>query len=252
LAPLPSGGFFLGFFGKKKIQRKGQNSQKPPFPASAWAPGAIAAVEPRPERTASNEPTAAKTLRSRPVGGLCDPRPLSCPPFVSAWPVVEKPACKARKMAFSDPAGNRRSGGTTWEARPNKPPPVLHAQDRTGGALVGTPSSGRPSGARADQRPRPAALKLLVERVPLPGVCSSRWPLQCRWLAGPGPCARPARRRPPVRENHQTPPPPARGHRRRGGEWPGKPAPRLRDSRISFQFHPDRLDAGGRSPTSDL
>jgi len=73
--------------------------------------------------------------------------------------------------------------------------------------------------------------------------------MACRCAGcGPGPwCSAAAAGGHLFRENHQ----PGQGHRRRGWRWPGKPAPRCAISN-SFQFHPNRLMLGGRSPLPDL
>ncbi|NDG73855.1 MAG: L-aspartate oxidase [Synechococcaceae bacterium WB8_1B_136] len=100
------------------------SKEKAPRSASRWAQGGIAAVT-RPEDSFASH--VADTLKAG--GGLCDPAAV-------ALLVHQAPACVARLLQLGmdfDHSGDTLS--TTLEAA-HSHRRVLHAQDRTGGALV--------------------------------------------------------------------------------------------------------------------
>jgi len=149
------------------------SKERAPRSASRWAQGGIAAVT-RPED--SLEAHMADTLQAG--GGLCEPEAVRLL-------VSEAPACVQRLLELGmdfDRDGDQPDGdlSTTLEAA-HSHRRVLHAQDRTGGALVDALErrvAARPGLVRRDGM---LALQLLVED----GRCCGLQVLdgeQLRWL----------------------------------------------------------------------
>ena len=149
------------------------SKERAPRSASRWAQGGIAAVT-RPED--SLEAHMADTLQAG--GGLCEPEAVRLL-------VSEAPACVQRLLELGmdfDRNGDQPDGdlSTTLEAA-HSHRRVLHAQDRTGGALVDALErrvAGRPGLVRRDGM---LALQLLVEN----GRCCGLQVLdggELRWL----------------------------------------------------------------------
>ena len=140
-----------------------------PRSASRWAQGGIAAVT-RPED--SFEAHIADTLRAG--GGLCDPAAVG-------QLVSEAPACVQRLLELGmDFDRNGESLSTTLEAA-HSHRRVLHAQDRTGGALVDALERRVMARAGLVRQAGVLALQLLVEN----GRCRGLQVLdgaQLRWL----------------------------------------------------------------------
>ena len=140
-----------------------------PRSASRWAQGGIAAVT-RPED--SFEAHIADTLRAG--GGLCDPAAVR-------QLVSEAPACVQRLLELGmDFDRNGESLSTTLEAA-HSHRRVLHAQDRTGGALVDALERRVMARAGLVRQAGVLALQLLVEN----GRCRGLQVLdgaQLRWL----------------------------------------------------------------------
>lgn len=145
------------------------SKDRAPLSASRWAQGGIAAVT-RPEDSFTSH--RQDTLKAG--AGLCDPQAVELL-------VRQAPACVERLLQLGM-AFDRSNGGlsTTLEAA-HSHRRVLHAQDRTGGALVDALEREAKRRPLLEQRQGLLALKLWVER----GRCQGLQVLdglQVRWL----------------------------------------------------------------------